>query len=244
MRSLWLFLTEAFQAARRCPLAFAGVVVGNIFFVVAGVLIPLLVGRVIELAVPDGSREALVQVAVGWSVVTVLWLAGEWLLIWAAAVITSAYSHRARTEALRAVHADPFGQPDASGITMRLTADIDQVEDSLIELLTGSINDFGRLLMVCAALTIIQPVIGLAFLAFMAFFVIFQRIVATRVDRANDDRETAVDTMSGKLTPTTCTTGTAGVFASAASSCAGPPVDGPSWAGGPTGQGRPPGAWH
>ena len=202
MRSLWLFLTEAFQAARRCPLAFAGVVVGNIFFVVAGVLIPLLVGRVIELAVPDGSREALVQVAVGWSVVTVLWLAGEWLLIWAAAVITSAYSHRARTEALRAVHADPFGQPDASGITMRLTADIDQVEDSLIELLTGSINDFGRLLMVCAALTIIQPVIGLAFLAFMAFFVIFQRIVATRVDRANDDRETAVDTMSGKLVET------------------------------------------
>ena len=202
MRSLWLFLTEAFRAARRRPLAFAGVVVGNIFFVVAGVLIPLLVGRVIELAVPDGSREALVQVAVGWSVVTVLWLAGEWLLIWAAAVITSAYSHRARTEALRAVHADPFGQPDASGITMRLTADIDQVEDSLIELLTGSINDFGRLLMVCAALTIIQPVIGLAFLAFMAFFVIFQRIVATRVDRANDDRETAVDTMSGKLVET------------------------------------------
>jgi len=200
VRSLWLFINEAFRAALKCPLAFVGVVIGNIFFIIAGALIPLLVGRVIELAVPDGSREALVQVAVGWSLVTLLWLAGEWLLIWAAAVITAAYSHRARTEALRAVHADPFGQPDASGITTRLTADIDEVEDSLIEFLAGTINDFGRLLMVCAALTIIQPVIGLAFLAFMAFFVIFQRVVATRVDRANDDRQNAVDTMSGKLT--------------------------------------------
>ena len=71
MHTLWVFLGEVWHVARRRPMAASVGLLGNIYFITVSVIVPLLVGRVIELATPGGSRESLMQIAAVWAGIVV-----------------------------------------------------------------------------------------------------------------------------------------------------------------------------
>jgi len=184
-----VFLHEVLRASLRRPLAAFGIVVGNMFMIIAGAVVPLLVGQVIALATPGGSQTELTQIVTAWAAIMVFWLLAEWVLAWSAAAILATYSDNVRTQAIESLYLDPYSQPDAGGITTRLTSDIDAIEDPMLETLIGTITDFGRLLLFGVALMLISPVIGAMFIFFLVVFIVFQFVVAKPVDRANDARD-------------------------------------------------------
>ena len=202
MHTLWVFLGEVWHVARRRPMAASVGLLGNIYFITVSVIVPLLVGRVIELATPGGSRESLMQIAAVWAGIVVFWLIAEWMVAWAAAELLSEYSHQARRLAIGSVHISPVNDGDPGGITTRLTSDVDAIEEGLREFVTGSLAYLGRLIFVSIALTRIQPQLGLLLIFGLIVFGVLQRVAAKHVDRANLQRQDNVDVMSSKVAET------------------------------------------
>lgn len=202
MESSKVFFRELWIAARQNPGGALLGVLGNVIFLLGHLATPVLIGRIIQLALPGASRSDLWSNVWLWVGVILVSLVGEWLVGFSAASVTSRYGHAMRMKSIAAVHAQPFRERSAGDMTTRMTSDLDIVEQSMMDFIVSGFTDAGRLVMVTIVLLLMKPILGVCVLVALLVYFIILGLSSKSVDRSNSARQESMDKMVSKADET------------------------------------------
>jgi ATP-binding cassette subfamily B protein len=184
------------------PLASFLGLLGNILFLLGHLVTPLIIGKIIELAIPGGQREELWSNVYWWIIIIGASLVAEWLVGYSAAQSVSQYCHHLREKCIAAVHSRPLEARNSGDVNTRLTSDIDVVESAMINFVVSGFTDIGRLIMVTIVLLIIKPILGYCIIIALVAYFISLRFTSKVVDRSNAQRQDSMDSLVTKVDET------------------------------------------
>ncbi len=202
VNSTRVYFREMWQALVARPGAALLGLLGNLIFLAGHLVTPLIIGRIIELAVPGASRDDLWSSVYLWVAVILVSLAAEWMAGVSAADVVSHYSHRMRTRCVATIHAKPLMQRSAGDMTTRMTSDLDMVEGAMSGFIVSGFTDIGRLLMVTIVLLLINPILGFCVIGALVLYAVSLRLTSKSMDDANNERQVSIDDMASKVDET------------------------------------------
>lgn len=175
---------------------------GNVLFLLGHLVTPLIIGKIIELAIPGGQRDELWSNVYWWLIIIGASLVAEWLVGYSAAQAVSHYCHQLREKCVAAVHSRPLEVRNSGDVNTRLTSDIDVVESAMIGFIVSGFTDIGRLIMVTIVLLIIKPLLGYCIIIALIAYFLSLRFTSKVVDRSNEQRQASVDNLVTKVDET------------------------------------------
>lgn len=199
VKSTSVYFREMWRALLERPGPSLLGLLGNVIFLAGHLVTPLLIGRIIELAVPGASSGDLWNSVWIWVAVILVSLSAEWMVGVSAADVVSHYSHRMRTRCVAAIHARPLLQRSSGDMTTRMTSDLDMVEEAMSGFIVSGFTDIGRLVMVTVVLLLINPVLGFCVIGALLLYFLALRVTAKTVDDANSKRQESMDEMASKV---------------------------------------------
>lgn len=198
-RTFFIALRNVFKAS---PGASLLGLLGNVLFLLGHLVTPLIIGKIIELAIPGGQRDELWSNVYWWLIIIGASLVAEWLVGYSAAQAVSHYCHQLREKCVAAVHSRPLEVRNSGDVNTRLTSDIDVVESAMIGFIVSGFTDIGRLIMVTIVLLIIKPLLGYCIIIALIAYFLSLRFTSKVVDRSNEQRQASVDNLVTKVDET------------------------------------------
>jgi len=196
------FFVALWKVFKLSPGAILLGLMGNILFLLGHLVTPLIIGKIIELAIPGGQRSELWSNVYWWLIIIGASLVAEWLVGYSAAQAVSHYCHFLREKCIAAVHSRPLEVRNSGDVNTRLTSDLDVVESAMIGFIVSGFTDIGRLIMVTIVLLLIKPLLGYCIIVALIAYFLSLRFTSKVVDRSNEQRQGSVDNLVTKVDET------------------------------------------
>lgn len=202
MKSTKTFFVALRHAFRLSPLPSLLGLFANLVSVLGYLLTPLIIGKIIELAVPGGQRDELWSNVYWWLIIIGISLVAEWTVGYSAAASISHYCHHLREKCVAAVHSRPLESRNNGDINTRLTSDIDVIESAMNGFIVSGFADIGRLIMVTIVLLVINPILGYCIIVALLAYFLSLRFTSKVVDKSNASRQSSMDSLVSKVDET------------------------------------------